>query len=493
MNNNAVNLNGTLTLSAGGVTTSLGNGTVTLASGTQNVNVFFGTLDIGGVLTGSSASTLNWYGSGTLGLNNSNAFAGTVIISGNNGTLSLNNTNALANAIVNKGSNNTLAFGVAGSNTYNIAGLFGSGGIALGANTLDLNTTVSNNYYTGILSGTGGLIVEGSGTSSIAGANTYSGGTVVNGGLVNFNTTGTMGSGSLTVNGGTVDFWGRTITNSLAGLNGGSIINGTLTNDGGVFAVQSGAISAALAGSNGLTKSGSGTVTLSGANTYSGQTTISAGTLLLGAGASLASTNINLGTSGSPGTLDVSSKSSYTLTSAQTLSGSGLVNIGSGKTLTINGGVNPGNSPGIINVTGNVVLGSNSISTFEIFGTNAGTGYDQFNVTGNLTYGGTLNLIASNAIVPLTGTNFFSLFTATGTYTPNLTNVALAGSWTASFTNGGSGFWSYNDSLNNLQWQFNELNGQLAVAAIPEPADLVYFGGLISAALLIYRRRKNRE
>ena len=215
--------------------------------------------------------------------------------------------------------------------------------------------------------------------------------------------------------------------------------------------------------------------------------------MLLGAGASLASTNINLGTSGSPGTLDVSSKSSYTLTSAQTLSGSGLVNIGSGKTLTINGGVNPGNSPGIINVTGNVVLGSNSISTFEIFGTNAGTGYDQFNVTGNLTYGGTLNLIASNAIVPLTGTNFFSLFTATGTYTPNLTNVALAGSWTASFTNGGSGFWSYNDSLNNLQWQFNELNGQLAVAAIPEPADLVYFGGLISAALLIYRRRKNRE
>ena len=52
------------------------------------------------------------------------------------------------------------------------------------------------------------------------------------------------------------------------------------------FDLQSGSVSAILGGTIGLTKSTAGTVTLTGANTYSGTTTISGGTLLVGNGTS---------------------------------------------------------------------------------------------------------------------------------------------------------------------------------------------------------------
>jgi autotransporter-associated beta strand protein len=291
-NNNAVNVNGTMTVNAWG-TTSLGSGTVTMADGTQNMNVYGGTLNIGGVLAGSSNSTLSWYGGGTLGLNNSNSFSGTAIVAGNNGTLSLNNTNALANAILNKGNNNTLAFGVAGTNTYNIAGLFGAGAISLGGNSLAITGTLTNGYYTGAIDGTGGLTLN-SGTNSLAGTNTYSGGTVVNGGLVNFNSAGTMGTGGLTVNGGTVDLWARTFTNALSGLTGGSIITGTMSNNGGTFSVQNGTISASLAGTSALNKSGAGTLVLTGSNSYTGGTAVNGGTLQFSRATSMGSGNILL-------------------------------------------------------------------------------------------------------------------------------------------------------------------------------------------------------
>jgi autotransporter-associated beta strand protein len=94
-------------------------------------------------------------------------------------------------------------------------------------------------------------------------------------------------SGTLDLNSGTLDVNG--FTASAAELTG----NGNLTNSGSadIFTVGSsnssttfsGIISAITAANLGITKTGTGTLTLSGANTYTGTTTISAGTLALGA------------------------------------------------------------------------------------------------------------------------------------------------------------------------------------------------------------------
>jgi autotransporter-associated beta strand protein len=89
-------------------------------------------------------------------------------------------------------------------------------------------------------------------------------------------------AGALTVNLGEIDLGGLLSNVGQVALNGGTISNGTLQSLVG-FALTSGSVSATLAGSAALTKNGSGTAFLTGFNSYTGGTTINAGTLLLGA------------------------------------------------------------------------------------------------------------------------------------------------------------------------------------------------------------------
>src|SRR5207247_10558837 len=110
--------------------------------------------------------------------------------------------------------------------------------------------------------------------------------------------------------------------------------------------------------------------TLSGANIYTGPTTVSTGTLLVNG----------------------SVTSNVTVASGATLGGSGTVN--SANTVTVNSGghLAPGTSPGILN-SGNLTLASGSNFDAELNGTTVGTQYDQQNVTGTVALGGaTLNL-----------------------------------------------------------------------------------------------------
>ena len=171
------------------------------------------------------------------------------------------------------------------------------------------------------------------------------------------------------------------------------------------------------------------------------------------------------------------------------------MNNGVGNTLTIAGGLSPGDSlsniVGAINATGNVTLAPTAVSTIQLYGTNVGS-FDTVNVSsGKLTYGGTLSLVVNtNMFIPDIGNTYQIFnFTSSSAGTNDFSQVALAGSWTGSFTNSG-GTWSFLDSTNNLAWSFAEANGQLTVAAIPEPQDLVLFGGIVSGTVLFYRRRK---
>jgi autotransporter-associated beta strand protein len=101
--------------------------------------------------------------------------------------------------------------------------------------------------------------------------------------------------GSLVMNAGTLDLGGLNQSAASVTLAGGAIQDGSLT--AGSFALQSGAISAALAGSGvAVTKATSGTVTLGGNNMYNGATTVSAGTLVLAGNNAGAATAISVAT-----------------------------------------------------------------------------------------------------------------------------------------------------------------------------------------------------
>ena len=142
----------------------------------------------------------------------------------------------------------------------------------------------------GKLTGTGKKLIKNSaGTLTLSGNNDYSGSTQVQSGTLAITTAGALaGTSGLEITGGTLDLGGQTINKYISTLsNGGVIQNGTFlrnfNNTSWTFA--DGTISANLTDGGGfalsITKSTSGTVVLSGANNYAGNTTVSAGTLTL--------------------------------------------------------------------------------------------------------------------------------------------------------------------------------------------------------------------
>jgi autotransporter-associated beta strand protein len=129
--------------------------------------------------------------------------------------------------------------------------------------------------------------MNGTGTLTLTGANTYSGGTNLNGGILVVNNDANLGMGALSFNSGTLEALaaGGGITSSKAiTLNAGG---GTFLADTGTSSTLSGNIS----GTGSLTKNGLGTLTLSGNNTYSGATNVAAGTLRTGSSTALSASS----------------------------------------------------------------------------------------------------------------------------------------------------------------------------------------------------------
>ena len=128
------------------------------------------------------------------------------------------------------------------------------------------------------------LVMDGAGTLVLTGANTYTGGTGIDGGTLELADSGALGYGGLTIDdGGTLDLWGATQAISSLTLANGSVGGGSITADGSLE-LESGTISANLGGWGALTKSGSGTVILSGTDACTGGTQIEAGTLQVDGG-----------------------------------------------------------------------------------------------------------------------------------------------------------------------------------------------------------------
>ncbi len=195
----------------------------------------------------------------------------------------------------------------------------------------------------------------GAGTLVLGAANTYTGGTLVSAGTLQLGTGGSLATtGALTVNGGTFDLNDNNQTvSSLSGAGGTiDLCTCTLTVD------QSGNTSYAgtIIGTGGggfLTKDGTGKLTLSGTNTFSGGTNLDGGTLSISSDANLGGVGARLAMAAGT-TLDVTAGGAYT--HDVTVEGDPFFNIAPGQTMTQSGVISDGSVPGMIEVTGGGTL-----------------------------------------------------------------------------------------------------------------------------------------
>ncbi|EAT9138902.1 fibronectin-binding autotransporter adhesin ShdA [Salmonella enterica] len=329
--------------------TKQGDGTLILS----NTGNDYGDTEIdGGILAAKDAAAL---GTGDVTI----AESATLALS--QGTLDNNVTGE--GQIVKSGSDELI---VTGDNTYS-GGTTISGGTLTADHADSLGTgavansgvlQVGEGELENTLSGSGSLVKTGTGELTLSGDNTYSGGTTITGGTLTADHADSLGSGDID-NSGVLKVGEGDLENTLSGsgslvktgtgeltLSGGNdysggttIIGGTLTADhadslgtgavanSGVLQVGEGELENTLSGSGSLVKTGTGELTLSGDNSYSGGTTIIGGTLtadhadLLGTGAVANSGVLQVGEGELENTLSGSGSLVKTGTGELTLSG----------------------------------------------------------------------------------------------------------------------------------------------------------------------------
>ena len=460
-----------ITIGSAGITSQVLNGTgATLSFGGTGItleaaasfNAILGNLTInslvdnGGNLltvTGPGDTTINAAlsgigglhktGSGALQLAVSNSSSGPIEVS--QGTVNASAINALgssADLLVNGGTVAISSFNnLVGAVTLTSGSITGTSG-TLGASAFSVESGTISAHLDGSGLISANLTKTTAGTVTLSGTNTLLGGVNVNGGILALGSSGALGTtGPIGFGGGVLQFSASNTTDYSARFefigaqaykfdtNGQSVTLATaLTSNGGT-----------------LVKSGTGTLFLTGANSYTGQTTISAGILLLqnatglgtalgnsGSGTTVAAgaalqiqgglivgaENLTLNGSGidSTGALtNISGNNTYG--GAITLASAAQIHSASaGQTLTLKGNINAGaflltlTGPGTITMNG--ILSGTAVSTLTVDG-----GGTTLNLTG-------LNTLAAGGGQ---GTGFGGVISVGSTTSSNTVNVSNGG------------------------------------------------------------------
>jgi autotransporter-associated beta strand protein len=190
-----------------------------------------------------------------------------------------NGSNAVFPGPITLANDATIGFGTASQNaTLSLTGSIDVVDHILtlnGGGTLNLSGQIKGVNTNGV----GQIVKTGTGTAVLTASNTqFKGSVVFRAGTVSINSINALGGGT----GDILQFDGGTllITAAVTTSKGGSFTtnNGTINTNG-----QTMSVSGVFTGPGGFTKSGLGTLTLSGANTYTGTTTVNAGTLVFNA------------------------------------------------------------------------------------------------------------------------------------------------------------------------------------------------------------------
>ncbi len=163
---------------------------------------------------------------------------------------------------------------------------FAAGDVQIQSGGAIFDTNGHNILVGAALSGTGALAKRGAGILALSGSNSYSGGTIIESGTLQLGHAAALGSagGSLALHGGILDLNGHAVAVGLLSGSAGTAIRSSVSGTASLAINQNSDSTYAGNIQNGtgvvhLTKEGTGTLTLSGSNSYSGGTTITAGTL----------------------------------------------------------------------------------------------------------------------------------------------------------------------------------------------------------------------
>lgn len=424
---------------------------------TTNYRVDSGnTLTLSGAISGSG--NLVMQNTGTLALTGTNTYSGTTSI--NNGTLSINSAAAVQ-------STSRIIFATGTNSTLHASSTFSTDRIM--DQTARANYNVDSGHtltLNGLITGVGQFQKWGTGTVVLNAVNDYSGRTVVNEGTLRLGSSGSIASINVDVLGGTMDMNGKSHTMSGTLTIGSSTSAGFLSSSGGAstvtvgtsIAARSGSVSVNLAGAAALTKTTTGSVTLTGTNTYSGVTTVNAGSLIVN-GSITSNTVVNSG-----GTL------------------TGFGNVGNVEIRA--GGTLVASSLGILDTKDVNLLASGTYKT-EIGGATIGTEYGAISAFGEVSLDGDLDVLLT--FVPTYGDLFFIILNdSTDAIVGNFTGLADGEEF-----NVGSQIFRISYFADSTSNSFTGGN-DVALMAVPEPASLGMVLLALASVFFLGRSRKDR-